>query len=99
MQRLLKLAKFLRDPEKGCPWDRKQTFNSFKECLLEETREVVAAIEREDLDNLEEELGDTLFNLMFLINLGEEQNLFTLESVIKRVHTKIVERHPSCFWR
>ncbi len=97
MNRLLELAKTLRDPENGCPWDQVQTFDSYKKCLVEETEEVIAAIEAKDFDNLKEEIGDTLFNLIFLVNLAEEQNLFTLDSVISDAHQKLVERHPHVF--
>ena len=61
MNKLLKLIKTLRDPNIGCPWDQKQTFSSFKSCLLEEVEEVIQAINAEDYENLKEELGDALF--------------------------------------
>lgn len=97
MKRLLKLAKMLRDPEHGCPWDRAQNFDTFKECLVNEAREAVAAIEKRDFANLREELGDTLFNIVFLINLAEEAQLFTLEDVIEGVYHKMIKRHPHVF--
>ena len=97
MKKLLDLAKKLRDPEKGCPWDRAQTFDSFKECLVQEAMEVVEAINKNDYKNLEEELGDTLFNLIFLINLGEEQKIFTMKSVIEGIYNKMIDRHPHVF--
>jgi putative nucleotidyltransferase with HDIG domain len=97
MERLLKLARFLRDPEKGCPWDREQTFASFKECLVKEATEVSQAIEKEDFANLKEELGDTLFNLVFLINLAEERGLFTKDAVVEAAYHKILSRHPHVF--
>ena len=97
MHKLLQLAKYLRDPEKGCPWDRAQDFDKFKKYLIEEAQEAVKAIENKNFDNLEEELGDTLFNLIFLVNLGEERNLFTLDSVIDRIYNKMIERHPHVF--
>ncbi len=94
---LLQLAKRLRDPEKGCPWDLKQDFNSFKKCLVEEANEVVQAIDKQDWENLKEELGDTLFNLLFLTNLAEEKNLFTLTDVVDGIYQKMIQRHPHVF--
>ena len=97
IDKLLSLTRLLRDPEKGCPWDLKQTFDSVKHCLLDEAQEVIQAIEKKNIDNLQEELGDTLFNLIFLINLAEEQGSFTMQSVIDRVYDKMVYRHPHVF--
>ena len=97
MEKLLQLARMLRHPENGCPWDRAQTFVSFKHCLVEEAQEVVAAIDSGDIDNLKEELGDTLFNLIFLINLAEERGYFTMQAVIDGIHAKMIRRHPHVF--
>ncbi len=97
MQKLLDLARLLRHPENGCPWDRKQTFDSFKNCLVEEAKEVVEAIEKKDIENLKEELGDTLFNIIFLVNLAEEQGLFKWDDVVDGVYTKMISRHPHVF--
>ncbi|WP_372364487.1 MazG nucleotide pyrophosphohydrolase domain-containing protein [Candidatus Uabimicrobium sp. HlEnr_7] len=97
MHKLLKLAKTLRDPKLGCPWDQKQTFATFKNCLVEEINEVIQAIENENYENLKEELGDALFNLIFIINLAEEKQLFFMDDVVSEVHTKMVERHPHVF--
>ncbi|NUM34467.1 MAG: hypothetical protein HUU50_07975 [Candidatus Brocadiae bacterium] len=94
---LLKLAKKLRDPEKGCPWDKEQDFDSFKHCLVEEANEVIQAIDLKDWENLKEELGDTLFNLVFLINLAEEKKLFTLTDVVDGIYHKMIHRHPHVF--
>ena len=82
MRRLLELVRTLRGPG-GCAWDREQTYQSFRYCLVEEAREAVLAIERGDFQNLKEELGDTLFNLCFLVNLAEEDGHFTLDEVIE----------------
>ncbi|MEX2665994.1 MazG nucleotide pyrophosphohydrolase domain-containing protein [Candidatus Uabimicrobium amorphum] len=97
MHKLLKLAKTLRDPKKGCPWDQKQTFLSFKKCLIEEVEEVIQAIDSENYENLKEELGDALFNLIFIINLAEEKQLFSMDDVVNDVYEKMVERHPHVF--
>jgi len=97
MHKLMELAKYLRNPDNGCPWDRAQTFDTFKHCLLDEAQEAIAAIEKKDFLNLKEELGDTLFNLIFITNLAEEQGLFTLDDVIDGVYQKMITRHPHVF--
>lgn len=96
MRRLLELARTLRAPG-GCAWDQEQTYQSFRHCLVEEAREAVLAIERGDFENLKEELGDTLFNLCFLVNLAEEDGYFTLEEVITSSLEKMIRRHPHVF--
>ena len=75
-QKLLEIMGILRSPE-GCPWDRKQTHESLRAYLLEETYEVMDAIETEDTENLIEELGDLLFQIVFHAQLGREEGLFT----------------------
>jgi uncharacterized protein YabN with tetrapyrrole methylase and pyrophosphatase domain len=96
MQRLIKLARRLRAPG-GCPWDRSQDFRSFKSCVLDEVQEIAQAIEAGDFDNLAEEIGDTLWNMAFLVVLAEEERRFDLEKVLKRVHEKMISRHPHVF--
>ena len=81
----------------GCPWDRAQSMRSFRHCLVEECREVAMAIERGDLDNLCEELGDALFAIGFLINLADERGAFALDDVIEHNLEKMVRRHPHVF--
>lgn len=81
----------------GCPWDRKQTIVSLKETLLEEANEVAQAIEKEDHANLKEELGDLLYNILFISKLAEEQKLFTFEEVMEEVNAKLIRRHPHVF--
>lgn len=97
VEQLLELARTLRNPEKGCPWDCAQTFESFKNCLVNEAKEAVDAITAEDFKNLKEELGDTLFNIIFLVNLAEEKKLFTLDDVVDGVYQKMIVRHPHVF--
>ena len=97
IEKLLQLAKILRDPEKGCPWDKKQTFDTYKKYLVDEAQEVVQAIDNKDMENLKEELGDTLFNLIFIVNLAEEQNLFKMQDVIDGTYNKMRQRHPHIF--
>lgn len=97
MDRLLKICRDLRDPAKGCPWDKAQTFETFAENVTGEAREVVAALQAGDFPHLREELGDLLFNLCFLINLAEEQGRFTREEVITGIAEKMVRRHPHVY--
>lgn len=97
IEKLLQLAKKLRDPEEGCPWDKQQTFDTYKTYLVNEAQEVVQAIDKNDMENLKEELGDTLFNLIFIVNLAEEKNLFTMQDVINGIHDKMIQRHPHIF--
>ena len=87
----------LRDPISGCPWDIKQTFNSIIPYTLEEVYEVVDAIENRDFNNLKEELGDLLFQIIFYCNLADEKNFFSLKDVISSVVKKLISRHPHVF--
>ena len=87
----------LRDPDTGCPWDLKQDFASVVPCTLEETYEVVDAIERGDYDHLREELGDLLFQVIFYSQLGAEDNLFDFHEVVDELVRKLVIRHPHVF--
>lgn len=94
---LIYLMQRLRDPDSGCPWDIKQTFNSIIPHTLEETHEVIEAIESQDWSHVEEELGDLLFQVIFYSQLGAEQTLFDFSSVINILVTKLVRRHPHVF--
>ena len=80
-----------------CPWDRKQTFRDLSGYLLEECYEVLEALADEDLPALEGELGDLFFQVIFLARLGQEQEAFDLASVARRIHAKMVSRHPHVF--
>ncbi|MFN7990444.1 MAG: nucleoside triphosphate pyrophosphohydrolase [Thermoanaerobaculia bacterium] len=80
-----------------CPWDRKQTFADLSGYLLEECYEALDALAREDLDELEAELGDLLFEVVFLAELGRERGAFDLASLSGRIHAKMVARHPHVF--
>lgn len=83
--------------EQGCPWDRKQTFESLKPCLLEETGEVIQAIDNRDMDNLCEELGDLLFHVVIYSQIAQERGDFCLEDVVDGVCRKMIRRHPHVF--
>lgn len=94
---LLHLMRRLRDPLTGCPWDIKQTFASIVPFTLEETYEVIDAIERQDYGHLYEELGDLLFQIVFYSQLAAEQEMFTCSDVIHQLVAKLVARHPHVF--
>lgn len=87
----------LLDPENGCPWDIKQTPASLKMNLLEETYELLAAIDGTDPDEIKDELGDCLFLLAFITRLYQQQGLFNLEEILESAMDKIVHRHPHVF--
>lgn len=83
--------------EGGCPWDREQTFESLKPCLLEEAGEVVQAIDHQDMDNLCEELGDVLYLVLIYSRIAEEQGLFSFAEVADGICAKMIRRHPHVF--
>lgn len=81
----------------GCPWDRKQTFETIKTYLLEEAYEVMDAIDRQDWRGLEEELGDLLLQPVFFAEMAAEQGLFTIADSLDAINRKLVRRHPHVF--
>lgn len=87
----------LRDPQTGCPWDLKQTYKSITAHTIEEVYEVVDAIERDDTQHLSEELGDLLFQIIFYAQLGEEDNQFNFDTVVAKITSKLLRRHPHVF--
>ena len=88
----------LRDPEAGCPWDRVQTLSTLKPCVLEETYELLAAMDRpEDTANYVEELGDVLLQVMFQCVMAEQEGRFTFDDVANAISDKLVRRHPHVF--
>jgi MazG family protein len=90
--------KRLRDPETGCPWDREQTLSSLKPCVLEETYELLAAMdEPQNTANHIEELGDVLLQVVFQAVMAEESGRFTLSDVAEAISDKLVRRHPHVF--
>ena len=94
--RLVEIMATLRSPT-GCPWDREQTIDTLKPFLLEETYEVLAAIDRHDHEALCEELGDFLFEAVFLAQLEAEAGRFTIADSLKSIADKLVRRHPHVF--
>jgi nucleoside triphosphate diphosphatase len=96
LRKLVELMAHLRGPQ-GCPWDREQDYDSVKGLLLEETYEVIDAVNAHDYSALQEELGDLLFQVVFYSRLAEEENRFTIDDVIEQVHAKLIRRHPHVF--
>lgn len=97
LKRLLAITKQLRDPIDGCEWDRVQTFDSLKSYTLEETYEVLDAIDKQDMNELKKELGDLLFQIIFYADLASEQGQFDFEDICQAVADKLVSRHPHIF--
>jgi MazG family protein len=96
--RLVEIMATLRSPD-GCPWDREQTIDSLKPFVLEETYEVLEAIDRHDHTALREEIGDFLFEAVFLARLEEEAGHFTIADSLTAIADKLVRRHPHVFAR
>lgn len=83
--------------EDGCPWDREQTFESLRKYMREEAEEAVQAVDNEDMENLCEELGDVLFQVMLNSQIANEKGLFSIDDVIGGICKKMVRRHPWVF--
>lgn len=96
LERLCGIMMALREPG-GCPWDRAQTHESLRTYLLQEAYEVADAIDRGDLDNLREELGDVLYQVVFHARIAEELGEFTMQDVVNGICDKMVARHPFVF--
>ena len=97
IDRLIAIMAQLRDPDIGCPWDRAQTFASIAPYTVEEAYEVVDAIERADLDDLKDELGDLLLQVVFHARMAEEQGSFAFDDVVDAICQKMTRRHPHVF--
>ncbi len=95
-ERAVSIMARLRGPG-GCPWDREQTFDSIKPYTLEETYEVLEAIDNRDWDELRGELGDLLLQVLFYSQMAQEENKFSIDEVLERLSTKLVNRHPHVF--
>jgi MazG family protein len=94
IEKFVKIVKRLR---KDCPWDREQTHKSIRHSLIEETYEVIEAIDRNDSDELKKELGDLLLHIVLHAVMAEEERSFTLEDVIDSISEKMIRRHPHVF--
>lgn len=97
LQQLLLIMTRLRDPQTGCPWDIEQDFSTIAPYTLEEAHEVADAIARGDMDNLREELGDLLLQVVFHAQMANEQGLFDFEQVAAGIVDKMIRRHPHVF--
>ncbi|MFJ4590554.1 nucleoside triphosphate pyrophosphohydrolase [Pseudomonas moraviensis] len=97
LEDLLHLMSRLRDPQFGCPWDIKQTYATIVPHTLEEAYEVADAIERGDLDHLQGELGDLLFQVVYYSQLAKEEGRFEFAGVIDSITRKLIRRHPHVF--
>ena len=94
---LKNVMKRLRDPDTGCPWDVRQTIESLQPFILEETYEVISAIIKSDFNNLSEELGDLLFQILFISQIADEMEEFNFEIIVDQLVKKMVSRHPHVF--
>jgi ATP diphosphatase len=97
LEALVTLMARLRDPQRGCPWDLKQTFASIAPYTIEEAYEVADAIERADPQRLRDELGDLLFQVVFHARMAEERGWFGFADVAGSIHAKLIRRHPHVF--
>lgn len=97
IEKLIALMKMLRDKKYGCPWDLEQTIESLAPYTLEEVYEVADAIENNDMVELEDELGDLLFQVIFYAQIASEQGQFNFEDVAAAINNKLIRRHPHVF--
>ena len=97
ISRLIEIMAALRTPKTGCPWDLEQSFATIAPYTLEEAYEVADAIARNDLGDLEEELGDLLLQVVFHARMAEEQGAFDFGDVVEAITTKLIRRHPHVF--
>ena len=94
---LVEIMAKLRDPEKGCPWDKKQTHSSLVPNFIEELYECIEAIEKKDYTHLAEELGDLMLHVVMQATIAEDAEEFTIKDVLNKTNTKIISRHPHIF--
>ncbi len=94
---LIQLVAYLRDPQKGCPWDIEQNHSSLIPYLLEEAHEVAHAIRSGNEKNLKEELGDLLLQIIMHAQIGHEARQFDIEDIVKAINKKLIRRHPHVF--
>src|SRR6202047_5456896 len=95
--RLLEIMAALRTPGSGCPWDLQQTFETIAPYTIEEAYEVADAIARGDLDDLRDELGDLLLQVVFHARMAQEQGAFEFADVVQAITEKLIRRHPHVF--
>lgn len=97
IDKLLNIMQTLRDPKMGCDWDKAQTFKTIVPHTVEEAYEVADAIERDNMVDLKDELGDLLFQVIFYAQMAKEQGLFDFNDVVEGLNNKLVRRHPHVF--
>ena len=97
ISRLIEIMARLRDPETGCPWDVEQTFRTIVPYTIEEAYEVADAVERDDRDDLRDELGDLLLQVIYHSRMAEEEGEFVFGDVVEAITTKMIRRHPHVF--
>lgn len=97
LEKLLSIMAALRNPESGCPWDIKQTWQSILPHTLEEVYEVADAVDRQDAEALCDELGDLLFQIVFMAQIASEQGVFDFRDVVQGIIRKMIRRHPHVF--
>src|ERR1700739_2738411 len=97
IDRLLAIMARLRDPQNRWPWDQKQTFATSAPYTIEEAYEVADAIERGDLADLRDELGDLLLQVVFHARMAEETGAFAFDDVVRAINDKMIRRHPHVF--
>lgn len=97
ISRLLEIMATLRDPQRGCEWDLAQTFATIVPHTIEEAYEVADAVGRGDTDEIKDELGDLLFQVVFQARIAEESGLFDMDDVARSISEKLVTRHPHIF--
>jgi ATP diphosphatase len=97
LQTLLQIMADLRNPDSGCPWDIEQTFETIAAYTVEEAYEVADAIERNDMPDLKNELGDLLFQVVFHAQMASEKNQFDFIDVVNEINNKLIRRHPHVF--
>src|SRR5712691_3795318 len=97
ISRLIEIMAALRDPDGGCPWDLKQTFTTIAPYTIEEAYEVADALAHGDLDELKDELGDLLLQVVYHARMAEERQAFAFADVVEAITTKMIRRHPHVF--
>lgn len=97
LDRIIDIMRRLRDPETGCPWDVEQDFSTIAPYTIEEAYEVADAVQRGNTDDIRDELGDLLLQVIFQSRIAEEAGLFTLADVARSISDKMIDRHPHVF--
>jgi MazG family protein len=92
-----RLENIMQELREKCPWDKKQTMQSLRKLTIEETYELADAIDKNNLDDVKEELGDLLLHIIFYAHIGAEQNVFSMKDVVAAVCNKLVHRHPHIY--